>query len=76
MLFASVALTGINKPIASRQITDARQKGSISFDEIRFGIFNSTGEWWMAIIGRGGEIRTHDPHVPNVVLYQAELHPD
>ena len=26
--------------------------------------------------GRGGEIRTHDPHVPNVVLYQAELHPD
>ena len=27
-------------------------------------------------IGRGGEIRTHDPHVPNVVLYQAELHPD
>ena len=27
-------------------------------------------------IGRDGEIRTHDPHVPNVVLYQAELHPD
>ena len=30
----------------------------------------------MSVIGRGGEIRTHDPHVPNVVLYQAELHPD
>ena len=28
------------------------------------------------IAGRGDEIRTRDPHVPNVVLYQAELHPD
>jgi hypothetical protein len=28
------------------------------------------------LTGRGGEIRTHDPYVPNVVLYQAELHPD
>ena len=26
--------------------------------------------------GRGDRIRTYDPHVPNVVLYQAELHPD
>ena len=28
------------------------------------------------LIGRGDRIRTYDPHVPNVVLYQAELHPD
>ena len=26
--------------------------------------------------GRGDRIRTYDPHVPNVVLYQAELHPE
>ena len=25
-------------------------------------------------IGRSGGIWTHDPYVPNVVLYQAELH--
>ncbi len=24
-------------------------------------------------IGRSSKIRTYDPHVPNVVLYQAEL---
>ena len=26
--------------------------------------------------GRGERIRTSDSYVPNVVLYQAELHPD
>jgi hypothetical protein len=26
--------------------------------------------------GRGERIRTSDTYVPNVVLYQAELHPD
>ena len=26
--------------------------------------------------GRSERIRTSDPHVPNVVLYQAELHSD
>ena len=31
---------------------------------------------YLYLIGRDGEIWTHDPHVPNVVLYQAELHPD
>ncbi len=30
----------------------------------------------MEINGRDERIRTSDPHVPNVVLYQAELHPD
>ena len=29
-----------------------------------------------AIAGRGERIRTSDSYVPNVVLYQAELHPD
>ena len=28
------------------------------------------------IIGRDGEIWTHDPCLPKTVLYQAELHPD
>ncbi len=28
------------------------------------------------IIGRNDGIRTHGPYVPNVVLYQAELHSD
>ncbi len=28
------------------------------------------------IIGRSGEIRTHDPCLPKTVLYQAELHSD
>ena len=27
-------------------------------------------------IGRSSKIRTYDPHVPNVVLYQAELYSD
>ena len=27
-------------------------------------------------IGRGERIRTSGPYVPNVVLYQTELHPD
>ena len=26
--------------------------------------------------GRSSKIRTYDPHVPNVVLYQAELYSD
>jgi hypothetical protein len=28
------------------------------------------------IIGRGDRIRTYDLYVPNVALYQTELHPD
>jgi hypothetical protein len=27
-------------------------------------------------IGRGDRIRTYDLYVPNVALYQTELHPD
>ncbi len=28
------------------------------------------------MIGRGDRIRTYDLYVPNVALYQTELHPD
>lgn len=35
-----------------------------------------TNQDWMDEIGRGGEIRTHDPSDPNAVLYQTEPHPD
>ena len=28
------------------------------------------------VLGRSGEIRTHDPCLPKTVLYQAELHSD
>ena len=31
---------------------------------------------YKGISGRNGEIRTHDPLIPNQVLYQAEPHPD
>ena len=34
------------------------------------------GRLILGVNGRGDWIRTNDPHVPNVVLYQAELHPD
>ena len=30
----------------------------------------------MKRIGRGDRIRTYDLYVPNVALYQTELHPD
>lgn len=29
-----------------------------------------------ALNGRSSKIRTYDPHVPNVALYQAELYSD
>ena len=31
---------------------------------------------WERKDGRGGEIRTHDPLVPNQMRYQTALHPD
>lgn len=31
---------------------------------------------WGQICGRSGGVRTHDLYVPNVALYQAELHSD
>ncbi len=39
-------------------------------------IIKRVSERILFFIGRGDKIRTCDPHVPNVVLYQTEPHLD
>ena len=58
-------------------IVESQQFGQLSV------LFSSEGVWVrflikevLEMIGRGERVRTSGLYVPNVALYQAELHPD
>ena len=72
--------------VSNTKNIDTRQRDTnyiVSIDSLKTGEFlerdNKKAIWQQIAIlkdGRGERIRTSDSYVPNVVLYQAELHPD